>query len=162
MKDLNNWIEQIHAENRKLRDAEQGTAVGSSRQSAWPWAAAGAAVAVAAVLCLMVVDRQQPIPHEVLAVATPVAIEQPEPEPIAEVHPAKVPTKEARNAASGTGDTVSHSPEFLPKPTVAQAEEEYAYSMTESGIKVYCENQCNADEVLALMEDIVKQSVLTI
>lgn len=160
MKDLNNWIEQIHAENRKLRDAEQGAAVGSSRQSAWPWAAAGAAVA--AVLCLMVVDRQQPIPHEVLAVATPVAIEQPEPEQIAEAQPAKVPTREARNAASGAGDTVSHSPEFLPKPTVAQAEEEYAYSMTESGIKVYCENQCNADEVLALMEDIVKQSVLTI
>lgn len=160
MKDLNNWIEQIHAENRKLRDGEQGAAVGSSRQSAWPWAVAGAAVA--AVLCLMVVDRQQPMPQEVLAVATPVAIEQPEPEHIAEAHPAKVPTKEARNAASGTGDTVSHSPEFLPKPTVAQAEEEYAYSMTESGIKVYCENQCNADEVLVLMEDIVKQSVLTI
>lgn len=160
MKDLNNWIEQIHAENRKLRDAEQGAAVGSSRQSAWPWAAAGAAVV--AVLCLMVVDWQQPMPQDVLAVETPVSIEHPEPEHIAEAHPAKVPIREVRNAARRTGDTVSHSPEFLPKPTVAQAEEEYAYSMTESGIKVYCENQCNADEVLALMEDIVKQSVLTI
>lgn len=162
MKDINNWMEQIHAENRKLRDVEQGAAVDRSRQSAWPWAVAGTAVTMAAVLCLMVVDRQQPIPHEVLAVATPVVIEHPEPEQMAEVHPAKVPIREARNAASRTSDTVSHSPEFLPKPTVAQAEEAYAYSMTESGIKVYCENQCNADEVLALMEDIVKQSVLTI
>lgn len=162
MKDLNNWIEQIHAENRKLRDAEQDAAVGSSRQSAWTWATVGTAMTVVAVLCLMVVNRQRTMPHEVLAVATPVDIDQIEPEQLAEALPAKVSIREARNAASGTGDTMGHPPEFLPKPTVAQEEEQYAFSMTESGIKVYCENQCNADEVLALMEDIVKQSVLTI
>lgn len=162
MKDLDNWIEMVHAENRKLREAEQRVEVGCSRRSSWSWVASGAAVAVAAVLCLMVVDRQRPMPHEVLAVKTPITVDQTQTEQIVPAHSAKVPIKEKRNAASLADSTADMPAPALPHPDATQVEEEYAYSMSESGIKVYCENQCNADAVLALMENLVKQSAITI
>ena len=37
-----------------------------------------------------------------------------------------------------------------------QKESQYAYSQTSSGVKVFCEENCNADGVVARMESVMK------
>lgn len=54
----------------------------------------------------------------------------------------------------------SHTETTILRPS--PVEETYACYETESGIRVYCENLCNADEVIAHMEEIVKQSIVAL
>ena len=118
----------------------------------WPyWTGVAAAASIALVLVL----SQPAAPQMAMNTAKPT---------VATVH-----EDQAIDAASGTPQKAAkekHSdtnPISAPQPVPAQVltspEEMYAYSETESGIRVYCENQCNADEVVAHMEEIVRLSI---
>ena len=68
--------------------------------------------------------------------------------------------KSLAEGVSSMGNIQVDSSQAKATQTRDMSEEEYAYSETENGIRVYCENHCNAEEVIAHMEEVVKQSIV--
>lgn len=126
---------------------------------------AGATVAACVALVLFVVPKDAP--RVAINPAGPVlASTQDEHFAAAAYSPAETKKTStvliARQTAElddGLGDNAQElQPSIV--PTLPMKEEAYAYSETEDGIRVYCEYQCNAEEVIAHLEEIVKQSIV--
>lgn len=147
---------ETHAKNVRrqaaLLELVDNLAASAKHRPLWPY---WAGIAAAACMALVLAVRQNDAPQMAMNTAQP---------PVATMHEdhaidaaSGIPQKAAQEKHSDT-DPIS-----IPQPVPAQApsspEEVYAYSETESGIRVYCENQCNADEVVAHMEEIVRLSI---
>ena len=138
MKDIDQLIEQIHLAGRQRLDAypgssshpsEEGTLLPLTehkRSPIWRYAAMVAAVVIAGVLLLP--SRQEQKMPDVAHADVP--------------QPVRQQLKEARQ--------VVNAPQPMTLPT------EYAYSESSDGVRVYCDNDCNADEVLDRMIRVIE------
>ena len=138
MKDIDQLIEQIHLAGRQRLDAypgssshpsEEGTLLPLTehkRSPIWRYAAMVAAVVIAGVLLLP--SRQEQKMPDVAHADVP--------------HPVRQQLEEARQAVN--------APQPVASPT------EYAYSESSDGVRVYCDNNCNADEVLDRMIRVIE------
>ena len=138
MKDIDQLIEQIHLAGRQRLDAypcssshpsEEGTLLSLTehkRSPIWRYAAMVAAVVIAGVLLLP--SRQEQKMPDVAHADVP--------------QPVRQQLEEARQAVN--------APQPMTSPT------EYAYSESSDGVRVYCDNDCNADEVLDRMIRVIE------
>lgn len=136
----------------------------AKRRSTWPyWAVAATAACLAAVL----VVRQDDSPQMAMNTVSPSTMIMHDEHTAATTYSLSETTysakaKFASEKTEGESIQEDNSQEQLSQSTATlpEKEEVYAYSETESGIRVYCENQCNAEEVIDRMEEMVKQSIV--
>ena len=138
MKDIEQQIEQMHQAGRQRLDAypgssshpsEEGTLLPLTehkRSPIWRYAAMVAAMIIAGVLLLP--SRQEQKMPDVAHADVP--------------QPVRQQLKEARQAVN--------APQPVTSPT------RYAYSESSNGVRVYCEDNCNPDEVLDRMMQVIK------
>lgn len=127
MNDIENTIEQIHHANRKKIMQESYLPQNQKRDNPLALRLSIAAMGIIAVIvtCIMLYPRQQPNPPYIAKAD----VQHPTPQPIQQVS--------------------------SPSNPVLHTKETYAYSETSEGIRVYCENNCNADEVIQQMKSVI-------
>ncbi|MBO4600412.1 MAG: hypothetical protein J5641_06700 [Bacteroidales bacterium] len=132
MKDIDQLIEQLHQAGRQRLESDSISTVGlshSTERVSHPllrYAAMVAAVIVAGVLLLP--SRQEQKMPDVASADVP--------------QPVRQQLKEARQAVNAPQSVAPHT--------------EYAYSESSDGVRVYCEDNCNPDEVLGRMMQVIK------
>ena len=132
MKDTDQLIEQMHQAGRQRLEHdctpnEKSVPLwGKSSRPVLRYAAMVAAVVIAGVLLLP--SRQEQRMPDVASADVP--------------QPVRQQLKEARQAVN--------APQPVTSPT------EYAYSESSDGVRVYCEDNCNPDEVLDRMMQVIK------
>ena len=138
MKDIEQLIEQMHQAGRQRLDAypgssshpsEEGTLLPLTehkRSPIWRYAAMVAAVIVAGVLLFP--SRHESKMPDVAHADVP--------------QPVRQQLQEVRQAVN--------APQSMTSPT------EYSYSESSDGVRVYCEDNCNPDEVLDRMMRVIK------
>ena len=130
MQDIEDIIEQVHEAGRErlVRECTQPEHQKIPTKRLWRYAAALATLIVAGVMLLLLPTKSdQPMP-DMAHNNLP--------------HPVKQQLDEVRHLAT------------LPQAPAARSE--YAYSESSDGVRVYCEDNCNPDEVLARMEMVIK------
>lgn len=147
---------ETHAKNVRrqaaLLELVDNLAASAKRRPLWPY---WAGIAVAACMALVLAVRQKDAPQMAMNTTQP---------PVAIMHEENnvdatpgAPRKVVENKYSDVG--LINNPQAETATDQPSAEEVYVYSETESGIRVYCENQCNAEEVVSHMEEIVRLSI---
>lgn len=128
MNDIENTIEQIHHANREKILQESILPQNQRRNNALALRLSIAAMGIIAVIvtCIMLYSRQQTKPSYIAKAEVQHPISQP------------IPQQES-----------------FPSKPVQHKEKTYAYSETSEGIRVYCENNCNADEVIQQMQSVI-------
>lgn len=116
-------------------------------------------IAMAACMALVIIMRQKDAPQMAKNTAKPPVVLMHEDYNIEGITDA---TQRAMKKLCPADSSInnSHTETTIVRPS--PVEETYACYETESGIRVYCENLCNADEVIAHMEEIVKQSIVAL
>ena len=132
MKDIEQLIEQMHQAGRRQLESDCTPKASLSPRTEkvssplWRYAAMVAAVIVAAVLLLP--SRQEAKMPDVAHADVP--------------QPVRQQLQEARQSVNA------------PQPVTSLTE--YAYSESSDGVRVYCEDNCNPDEVLDRMMQVIK------
>ena len=128
MQDIEDIIEQVHEAGRARlgRECTQPERRKSHATRVWRYAAALAALIVAGVTLLLMPTKSNQPMSEVAHNEMPQAVKQ--------------QLQETRMQSSV--QTIKRS--------------DYAYTETTDGVRVYCEDNCNPDEVLARMEMVIK------
>ena len=132
MKDIEQLIEQVHQTGRERLERDCAPKAMPQLHAEgvthhlWRYAAMVAAVVVAGVLLLP--SRQEQKMPDVAHADVP--------------QPVRQQLEEARQAVN--------APQPVTSPT------EYAYSESSDGVRVYCDNDCNADEVLDRMIRVIE------
>ena len=127
MKDTNQLIEQMHQANRQRLENDGALEVKPSHDFRPFLRYAAMLVAVAVVAALLLFSNRQ-------KQSTPVVAHNEMPQAV------KQQLQETRMQSSV--QTIKRS--------------DYAYTETTDGVRVYCEDNCNPDEVLARMEMVIK------
>ena len=130
MQDIEDIIEQVHEAGRERLERECAQPEHQKRPTTrvWHYAAALAALMVAGVILLLLpTSSDQPTPDMAHNKLT---------------HSVKQQLDEVRHLAT------------LPQTPISQSE--YDYAESSDGVRVYCEDNCNPDEVLARMEMVIK------
>lgn len=135
MKDIDQMIEHMHCGNRCRRDLEM-VETGEplhikNRHTPHAWRIA-AMVAVMAVVAVALLTTKEPRHDDVMP----------------NVAHSVIPQSIVRQMDETRSLTHVDPP--------AAAKSTYAYSETKDGVRVYCDNNCNADEVLERMEMVIK------
>lgn len=131
MKDVDQLIEQIHRAGR--RRIENGCTPNEKPLLPLGWGSrplwryAAAVTSVIMAGVLLLPSRQEPRMPEVAHADVPQSVWQ--------------QLEEVRHTAA---------------PQLVASHTEYAYSETSDGVRVYCDNNCNADEVLDRMKHIIE------
>ena len=127
MNDIENTIEQIHSANREKILQESHLSQNQRRTNSLALRLSIAAMGIIAVIatCIMFYPRQETKPSYIAKAD----VQQPVSQPIPQV---SSPSKPDQHTART-----------------------YAYSETSEGIRVYCENNCNADEVIQQMQSVI-------
>jgi len=154
MKDIEQLIEQMHAENRKrleqeslpqdkkeLRLGEQEASPEGGKHL-WRYAAALALVVGVAAVSLLPLRQERQQSH--LAKADVARTDRQMPQ----LAHADVP-QPLRQHLEDVGQTDAKI-----KPTAPKID--YAYSETDQGVRVYCDDGCNADEVLEKVQRVIE------
>lgn len=129
MNDIENTIEQIHHANREKIMQESHLSQNQRRTNSLALRLSIAAMGIIAVIvtCIMLYPRQESKPSYIAK---------------AEVqHPTPQPLQQKQVSA--------------PSKPIQHKEKTYAYSETSEGIRVYCENNCNADEVIQQLQSVI-------
>ena len=127
MKDTDQLIEQMHQANRQLLEQDCIPEAKPSLGSHQIWRYAAALAAVAVVAALLLFPMRQNQPQPIVANnKMPQSVEQ--------------RLQESLNQSN--------------IQTLKQSD--YAYSETTDGVRVYCEDNCNPDEVLDRMIQVIK------
>ena len=127
MKDTDQLIEQIHQANRQRLENDSALEVKPSHDLR-PFLRYAAMLAAVAVMATLLLfpNRQKQ--------SIPVVAHNEMPQTV------KQQLQETLNQSNN--QTIKHS--------------DYAYSETSDGVRVYCEDNCNPDEVLARMKHVIK------
>lgn len=125
------------------------------RRPLWPY---WTGVAIAACMALVLIMRQDDAPQMAMSSSnqSKEAVYEDRATDCSPANPIKSEPQEPPMENNQKQSSLSN-PQSMSTP-----EEVYAYSETESGIRVYCENQCNAEEVVAHVEEIVRQSIVAL
>ena len=127
MKDTDQLIEQMHQANRQRLENDSALEVKPSHDLRSFLRYAAMLAAVAVVAALLLFPNRQ-------KQSMPIVAHNKMPQTV------KQQLQETRMQSSV--QTIKHS--------------DYAYTETTDGVRVYCENNCNPDEVLARMEMVIK------
>jgi len=133
MKDIEQLIEQMHQAGRQQLEKDCNPNIKLTPQSKnepshiWRYAAMVAALAVVAALLLFPMQQKQPMPD--------------------------MAHNDMPQTVKQQLDKVRHSATHAQTPT---PQADYAYSETSDGVRVYCEDNCNPDDVLDRMEQVIK------
>ena len=129
MNDIENTIEQIHHANREkiLQESHLPQNQRGIRSLALRLSIAAMGIIAVIVTCIMLYPRQQTKPSYIAKAE----VQHPTPQPI------------QQKQISSPSKPVQHTART------------YAYSETSEGIRVYCENNCNADEVIQQMQSVI-------
>ena len=132
MKDIDQLIEQMHQAGRQRLESDctphekQVSLLEWASRPLWRYAAAVAALVVAGGMLLLLRMRRN----------------QPMPDMAHNELPYSVKQQLQEALEQSSIQTIKHS--------------DYAFSESSDGVRVYCDNNCNADEVLARMEMVIK------
>ena len=127
MKDTDQMIDQIHQANRQRLENDSALEVKPSHDLR-PFLRYAAMLAVVAVVATLLL-----FPNRQKQSATVLAHNK---------MPQTVKQQLQETLNQSNNQTIKHS--------------DYAYSETSDGVRVYCEDNCNADEVLARMKHVIK------
>ena len=129
MNDIENTIEQIHSANREKILQESHLPQNQRGNSSLALRLSIAAMGIIAVIvtCIMLYPHQESKPSYIAKAE----VQHSEPHPI------------QQKQVSAPSKPIQHT------------EKTYAYSETSEGIRVYCENNCNADEVIQQMQSVI-------
>lgn len=127
MKDTDQLIEQMHQAGRQRLEHDSLLATKPLNESRHIWQYAAALAAVAIIAIVLLFPSRQEQP-------LPVVAHNELPQPV------KQQLQETLNQSSF--QTIKH--------------QDYAYTETADGVRVYCEDNCNPDEVLDRMNQVIK------
>lgn len=154
MKDIDQLIEQIHIENRKrleqdcLRPDEKKLRLSEPQsrptngKHLWKYAAAIALVVGVAAVLLLPMRQEQQQSHLAKADVTKSDRQLPQLAHADVPQPVQQQIEKAKQA------------DVLIQPTAPKVD--YAYSETSDGVRVYCNDGCDADEVLTRMQRVME------
>ena len=127
MKDTDQLIEQMHQANRQRLEQDSTPATKSSHKPRHIWQYAAALAAVAIIAAVLLFPNRQ-------KQSIPVVAHNEMPQTV------KQQVHETLNQS--TIQPIKH--------------QDYAYAETADGVRVYCEDNCNPDEVLNRMKQVIK------
>lgn len=165
-----------HHRQQRLAERANQLALSSLRRVVWPFS-----VGVAAAACLLalflVPSAKAPQLAQAVHSPSPSSKQQVPPSavpsglvaPLTEASPKIAPSMVHAVKTSDRGpneQVLSSEPSQASPAEIAPVSPSepflYAYSETEDGIRVYCENQCNANEVMAHIEEVIVNSIATL
>ena len=127
MKDTDQLIEQMHQAGRQRLEQDSISATKLPHEPRHIWQYAAAVAAVAIIAAVLLLPSRQERPMPVVAHNNL-------------PHPVKQQLQETLSQSSF--QTTKH--------------QDYAYAETADGVRVYCEDNCNPDEVLNRMKQVIK------
>ena len=127
MKDTDQLIEQMHQAGRHRLEQDSIPATKPSHEPRHIWQYAAALAAVAMVAAVLLFPSRREQPMPVVAHNNL-------------PHPVKQQLQETFNQSGF--QTIKH--------------QDYAYAETDDGVRVYCEDNCDPDEVLNRMKQVIK------